>query len=87
MAERQVSAGAGLLFKGSGFYLTDYGRNAHRRTEGAPSDSQSSDGAKTEGGDAAAKKTAGADAKASDASSGEAGGSTKASSNKPATNE
>lgn len=29
-AQRQMSAGAGLLFKGSGFYLTDYGRNAHR---------------------------------------------------------
>ena len=30
VAERLVSGGAGLLFKGSGFYLTDYGRNAHR---------------------------------------------------------
>ena len=30
LAERRVSAGGGLLFKGSGFYLTDYGRNAHR---------------------------------------------------------
>src|SRR5689334_4843716 len=29
-ATRQMSAGAGLLFKGSGFYLTDYGKNAHR---------------------------------------------------------
>jgi putative FmdB family regulatory protein len=30
MASRQISGGAGLVFKGSGFYLTDYGRNAHR---------------------------------------------------------
>src|SRR3954468_9647398 len=30
IAERRMSAGAGLLFKGSGFYLTDYGKNAHR---------------------------------------------------------
>lgn len=30
VAERRMSAGAGLLFKGSGFYLTDYGKNAHR---------------------------------------------------------
>ena len=29
-AQRLLSGGAGLLFKGSGFYLTDYGRNAHR---------------------------------------------------------
>jgi putative FmdB family regulatory protein len=29
-AGRQLSAGAGLHFKGSGFYLTDYGKNAHR---------------------------------------------------------
>jgi predicted nucleic acid-binding Zn ribbon protein len=29
-AERIISGGAALLFKGSGFYLTDYGRNAHR---------------------------------------------------------
>ncbi|HJQ19160.1 MAG TPA: FmdB family zinc ribbon protein [Gemmatimonadaceae bacterium] len=31
IAARQLSAGAGLLFKGSGFYLTDYGKNAHRK--------------------------------------------------------
>lgn len=34
MAERLISGGAGLSFKGSGFYLTDYGKNAHR-TQGA----------------------------------------------------
>lgn len=31
-AERMLSGGAGLVFKGSGFYLTDYGRNAHRKS-------------------------------------------------------
>jgi predicted nucleic acid-binding Zn ribbon protein len=45
MAERRMSAGAGLLFKGSGFYLTDYGKNAHRSSGSAPkSDSASSGG-------------------------------------------
>ena len=29
-AVRIISGGGALLFKGSGFYLTDYGRNAHR---------------------------------------------------------
>lgn len=33
VAERQLSAGAGFAFKGSGFYLTDYGKNAHRGGE------------------------------------------------------
>ena len=32
-AVRKLSGGAGLVFKGSGFYLTDYGKNAHRGTE------------------------------------------------------
>src|SRR3954468_14499279 len=36
IAERRMSAGAGLLFKGSGFYLTDYGKNAHRTSGSAP---------------------------------------------------
>lgn len=34
VADRQLSAGGGLLFKGSGFYLTDYGKNAHRQEGG-----------------------------------------------------
>ena len=29
-AERLVSAGAGLVFKGSGFYITDYGRDGKK---------------------------------------------------------
>jgi putative FmdB family regulatory protein len=45
MAERLVSGGAGLLFKGSGFYLTDYGKDAHKKK--APE--AKSDGAKAEG--------------------------------------
>src|SRR6185295_12823421 len=43
VAERRVSGGAGLVFKGSGFYLTDYGKNAHRTSgpESGPSESKS----------------------------------------------
>ena len=40
IAARRVSAGAGLVFKGSGFYITDYVRPAKK--EGA--ESGSSDG-------------------------------------------
>jgi putative FmdB family regulatory protein len=47
-AERRMSAGAGLLFKGSGFYLTDYGKNAHRTSGSAP---QKSDGGSSGSGD------------------------------------
>ncbi len=35
VAHRQVSGGAGLVFKGSGFYLTDYGKNAHATRGGS----------------------------------------------------
>jgi putative FmdB family regulatory protein len=58
VAERQLSAGAGLLFKGSGFYLTDYGKNAHRKT--GPS------GGKSSGEDKAEGAAAGSDSKSSD---------------------
>jgi len=30
MAHRQVSGGAGLVFKGSGFYITDYGKDGKK---------------------------------------------------------
>jgi putative FmdB family regulatory protein len=51
-AVRVLSAGAGLLFKGSGFYLTDYGKNAHRKAGPAStkSETQGGDSASTESG-------------------------------------
>lgn len=42
-AVRIISGGGGLLFKGSGFYLTDYGRNAHRTQGDAPKPSPASE--------------------------------------------
>ena len=33
MAERQISGGTGLVFKGSGFYITDYKRAGEKQGE------------------------------------------------------
>jgi putative FmdB family regulatory protein len=30
MSERKISAGAGLVFKGTGFYITDYGKDGKK---------------------------------------------------------
>lgn len=81
-AERMMSA-AGFAFKGSGFYLTDYGKNAHRGTAesgGSPPTKESgADASKGEssgsGSDASKSESSGADsaaAKSSD-SAGEIG--------------
>src|SRR5215831_11671951 len=72
IAARQLSGGAGLVFKGSGFYLTDYGRNAHRNGgAGKPSEKASSESA-SEG-----KGESKADAKSTESKS-DAGGSSGA---------
>lgn len=53
-AERVMSA-TGFAFKGSGFYLTDYGKNAHRDkgtpapASGAPAGNGAGEGAKGDG--------------------------------------
>ena len=58
-AERMMSA-AGFAFKGSGFYLTDYGKNAHRgeappdanagaKAESSASNESSADSSKADG--------------------------------------
>ena len=62
-AERMMSA-AGFAFKGSGFYLTDYGKNAHRGE--APPDAKS---AAVTAGDAPAPAPSGDAAKADSAAS------------------
>jgi putative FmdB family regulatory protein len=40
-AERLMSAGGGLVFKGSGFYITDYGKDGKK---GTPTSGQNSTG-------------------------------------------
>ena len=71
LSERRMSA-AGFAFKGSGFYLTDYGKNAHRENAPTPagdgaatsgaSDAKESASAKGVGGSVEAKADAKSDA-------------------------
>ncbi|MEO7180014.1 MAG: zinc ribbon domain-containing protein [Gemmatimonadaceae bacterium] len=87
---RMMSAGAGLVFKGSGFYLTDYGKNAHRekgtveaKGDGAKSDGASGDGAKGEAKGESAKAESGSSGESSGASSkGDSSGGTPSDSSK-----
>ncbi|HEX3868078.1 MAG TPA: zinc ribbon domain-containing protein [Gemmatimonadaceae bacterium] len=69
VAVRQLSGGAGLVFKGSGFYLTDYGRNAHRGT--APESAAKEGGGESgkSNGDAKSKEGGGSDKPAAEAKS------------------
>ena len=52
-AERQLSAGGGLVFKGSGFYITDYGKDGKKPQASSP---PSSDAGKSAGGAETAAK-------------------------------
>jgi putative FmdB family regulatory protein len=63
-ATRKISGGAGLVFKGSGFYITDYGKDGKgpRKPESeAPAESKSSSESKSD------TKSAGAPAPKPDA--------------------
>ena len=62
VATRRLTGGAGLVFKGSGFYLTDYGKNAHRNGEPPKA-------AKKEGGESASGESKSAESKTSESSS------------------
>ena len=62
-AERMMSA-AGFAFKGSGFYLTDYGKNAHRGE--APADTKA---AASSEGSSASEKSEGTKSESSSSSS------------------
>jgi putative FmdB family regulatory protein len=59
VAQRRMSKGAGLVFKGSGFYLTDYGRNAHRTSgpDSAGGESSSESKSASDGDGAASGKS------------------------------
>ena len=54
---RRVISGAGLIFKGSGFYLTDYARNGNGKSNGSSTESKSDTKAETKSTDKPAEKT------------------------------
>ena len=54
-ADRLISGGAGILFKGSGFYITDY-RSSHYKERAK----QEGSGGKSEGGSGEGSKSSGA---------------------------
>jgi len=73
-AKRLISAGGGLIFKGSGFYLTDYRSDSYKKAADAdakssapPTDSKPSSSEKSESKPGSASKSS--DAKSSDKSS------------------
>lgn len=51
MAVRIISGGAGLLFKGSGFYITDYGKDGKKDQRAASSKSESGSGSEARSSD------------------------------------
>lgn len=64
-AERVIGPGAGILFKGSGFYITDYRSDSYKKSAKADSGSDGgkseskSDGKKSEGGKSEGKSSEG----------------------------
>jgi putative FmdB family regulatory protein len=55
IAERLISGGAGLLFKGSGFYTTDYRSKSYQEAEKKETPKDSSSGVESSGKADAAK--------------------------------
>jgi putative FmdB family regulatory protein len=87
MAARQLSGGAGLVFKGSGFYLTDYGKNAHRKggPEGGKTESPSGESSSDKSTEPKSSETKSAEPKASESKSAESS-SAKSSDKRATTN-
>jgi putative FmdB family regulatory protein len=75
IAVRKVSGGAALLFKGSGFYITDYGKDG-KKPQGAPVKKETSTAPESSSGSTSSDASAsgkGEGAKGGDKSSGSTG--------------
>jgi predicted nucleic acid-binding Zn ribbon protein len=85
MAVRVISGGAGLIFKGSGFYITDYGKDGkkdQRATSGGDAEGGDAKGGDAKGGEggAAGSASTGGGAAAAGASGSSSGGASGSSS-------
>ena len=56
-AERVIGPGAAILFKGSGFYLTDYRSESYKKAAAADKPSSSSDSGSKSGGESKPAKS------------------------------
>jgi len=65
MAERKVSGGSGLLFKGSGFYITDYGKDGKKDQRKAAPKPEGSSGGESSGGSGKSSGGSGSSSKGS----------------------
>jgi putative FmdB family regulatory protein len=82
-AERQISAGGGLVFKGSGFYITDYGKDGKKSQTARPASGEGSTSGAGESGAKGDSKSAGESKPAAESKSGgetKSGGESKSSS-------
>ena len=68
-ARRLIGAGAGLIFRGSGFYLTDYRSDAYKKSAEADKQAQSGGGDAAKKSDSSSGGDSGGSAKSSDSSS------------------
>lgn len=84
MAVRIISGGAGLLFKGSGFYITDYGKDGKKDQRASSSDKEgggskesksSGESASNSGGGGESSSSSGASSSSAPSSSGSAASS------------
>jgi putative FmdB family regulatory protein len=80
-AQRQISGGAGLLFKGSGFYITDYARGDSYK-KAAESDKGGSPSAKPEPKGGESSGSGGSSSSSAPPSKSESSGSTSSKSSK-----
>lgn len=63
-AERMISAGGGIIFKGSGFYQTDYRSESYKK--GASEAKKASEGSKSDSSSSSTKSDSTTSAKSSD---------------------